>query len=262
MGKTLLAGPWVGEFGWELFSWQAHVRFMSKYYNKTVVVGRPGNQFLYSDFCNEYVEFDPKCVSSGVDNCTGGVPFDKSIIKDIKFEDWIPGKRQPGASFKPFFKVRPEFLAKQKFIKFESNTLDKTFDILIHARNKKDKRDWSLKNWSNLVESLKGFKIGSIGTSSGAFHIKGTEDVRNINLSDLVSIINRTNLVAGPSSGPLHLASLCGTNHLVWSDFTNKERYLNFWNPLKTKCTFFDEFGWNPDPRNIEIKIRNEFLFF
>ncbi len=35
--KLLLAGPWVGEFGWELFCWQGHLRRISKNYNKTIV---------------------------------------------------------------------------------------------------------------------------------------------------------------------------------------------------------------------------------
>lgn len=33
--KTLLASHWVGEFGWELFGWQGHLRRISKEYDKT-----------------------------------------------------------------------------------------------------------------------------------------------------------------------------------------------------------------------------------
>ena len=28
--KTLIAGPWVGEFGWELAAWQGYIRALSK----------------------------------------------------------------------------------------------------------------------------------------------------------------------------------------------------------------------------------------
>ena len=46
MNNILLAGPWVGEFGWELFCWQAHIRWLSKQFDKTIVISRKGHKFL------------------------------------------------------------------------------------------------------------------------------------------------------------------------------------------------------------------------
>ena len=59
MSSTLLAGPWVGEFGWELFCWQGIVRSISKDFDKTIVIGRPGHGTIYEDFCDDFIEFDP-----------------------------------------------------------------------------------------------------------------------------------------------------------------------------------------------------------
>jgi len=28
--SLLIAGPWLGEFGWELFAWQGYVRYVSE----------------------------------------------------------------------------------------------------------------------------------------------------------------------------------------------------------------------------------------
>ena len=58
--NVLLAGPWVGEFGWELMCWHGYVRSLSKYYDKTVCVSTKHSKFLYDDFCDKYVEFEPE----------------------------------------------------------------------------------------------------------------------------------------------------------------------------------------------------------
>jgi len=58
MGETLLAGPWVGEFGWELCCWQGYIRKLSKKYTKTIVICREGHDFLYKDFADEIYNLD------------------------------------------------------------------------------------------------------------------------------------------------------------------------------------------------------------
>ena len=52
---VLVAGPWIGEFGWELFCWQGYIREMSKYYDKVVCVSSRNSEFLYSDYCDTFV---------------------------------------------------------------------------------------------------------------------------------------------------------------------------------------------------------------
>jgi hypothetical protein len=57
----------------------------------------------------------------------------------------------------------------------------------------------------------------------------------------------------------MHLASLCGTTHLVWTDQnfwgscdgTNKQRYEKNWNPLQTKAVVIDAEGWNPSVKTV-----------
>jgi len=33
----LIAGPFLGEFGWELMQWQGYIRQLSKFYKNTIV---------------------------------------------------------------------------------------------------------------------------------------------------------------------------------------------------------------------------------
>ena len=45
----LIAGPFAGEFGFELMAWQAHVRKLRQNYKKTYVITFPGREYLYED---------------------------------------------------------------------------------------------------------------------------------------------------------------------------------------------------------------------
>ena len=53
--KHLLAGPWVGEFGWELFVWQAYIRSLSEIYDETYVICRKSSEPLYKDFTDKFI---------------------------------------------------------------------------------------------------------------------------------------------------------------------------------------------------------------
>lgn len=57
--KVLVAGPWVGEFGWELFTWQGYIRSLSEKFDKTIVLSRPSSKFLYTDFCDIFIDAHP-----------------------------------------------------------------------------------------------------------------------------------------------------------------------------------------------------------
>ena len=257
--QILLIGPWIGEFGWELFCWQGHIRRISKNYKKVVVISRPGHKFLYQDFCDEFIEFKTplnavvdswRC--SGIDNnkirnLTKNIRHDVKLSPvNIGFLIFGDGRMQLSENFK-----------NQEFIKYKSNSLEKHFDILIHPRNRKvgNLRNWNKDKWEILVNKLSNdYKIATIGTNE-SIHIEGTEDLRNISIEDTVSVMNRTKLVVGPSSGPMHLASLSGAPHLVWSEAYNKNRYLIAWNPFKTPVVFYDKENWNPSVNNIYSKI-------
>ena len=58
--KTLIAGPWVGEFGWELFAWQGYLRALSRKFDKTIIISRTASKALYDDFADEFISFDQR----------------------------------------------------------------------------------------------------------------------------------------------------------------------------------------------------------
>ena len=57
--RTLIAGPWVGEFGWELFAWQAYVRALSRHFEETIIICRANSTALYRDFATRTIVYNP-----------------------------------------------------------------------------------------------------------------------------------------------------------------------------------------------------------
>ena len=45
--KTLVFGPWVGEFGWELFECQSIIRKFSEKFDSVICSSLPANKILY-----------------------------------------------------------------------------------------------------------------------------------------------------------------------------------------------------------------------
>jgi len=262
---TLVAGPWVGEFGWELCCWQGYIRRLSKHYKKTIVLSRPGHEFLYQDFADEYIPFDSP--SSASDEASGDIDNVKLNIILTNISKNTNNKAVHLAAFNIGFAaslsttiVTNNRFNEQDFIKYKSDTMDKSFDIIIHPRNRivGAERNWSKENWLELVKMLLicDYTIGTIG-SAETFNIEGTEDLRNIAIEDSVSVINRTKLVLGPSSGPMHLASLCGTPRFLWDLPRNKYRHETQWNPFNTTTYFYSDDGWCPSIMCVYDMVRD-----
>ena len=259
-GKTLLAGPWVGEFGWELFCWQGHIRRLSRSYEKTYVISRPGNGFLYQDFADKLFEFDPLSWDTSMHRCHNIKADAMELVRSIRgFDDYFSGNFQmPFTLEKNVLNDLKGLFFKQEFYKYKPTKEVKKIDILIHPRNKSTGalRNWDEKKWISLVDQLKDeFTIGLIGNEQ-AFNLENTEDLRGIGLEELCNQICSSQIIIGPSSGPMHFASLCGKRHLVWSDNENEMRYKKFWNPFETEVIFIDEGGWDPDVDLIAEKTR------
>ena len=53
----MYAGPWTGEFGWEVMAWQGYVRAMASEYDQVVVCGPSGHQGMY-EFADRYISYD------------------------------------------------------------------------------------------------------------------------------------------------------------------------------------------------------------
>jgi len=251
--SNVIFAPFIGEFGWELIRWQAYCRKKILEYDNVICFCQKGHEYLYQDFAKEIISVK---VDGGIIDCWG-----RSGKYNIEYDFSIFNKNDVEI-IKPCAKICNGNI-KQKFIKFGNITkTNSSYDIIFHARADKrtiryGDRNWPIEKWNNLSDLLKKYKIASIGTKNDAHCVKGTEDLRNLPMKELCDTLTMAKLCVGPSSGPMHLASLCGCRHIVWTlagdkfaspngRESSKNRYLNTWNPLNTSCEIITENNWQP----------------
>lgn len=247
---TFLAGG-VLELGWELCTWIPAVRRRSRRYDRTVIVGKPGFQYLYEDFADEYVEHR---VSGDKDRwlCNGQLQ---------KMPDRFVRRFRPDKIWTPTRKIC--YNRQREYFKYGGGEAEK-YDIIIHARAMtkygQSNLNYSPKKYAKLVRHFSGKRIACIGSRKGAFAIDGAEDLRGVPMKQLSNVLGVGKVCVGTSSGPMHLASMCGCPHVVltgpeklkslhWR--TNKDRYVHLWNPFNAPCNVVQAVGWKPPLKKV-----------
>lgn len=247
MKRILVAGPDNGmEFGWFLMKWQAKIRHMALHFEETYAITTPDRMFAYNDFAKPYTEMTETLKQNmwRFDDCeityvhpTKGLCCDSIGEKFYKYGQYS--------------NVNP--------------------CIVVHMRNKGDGREWSAKTWEIFIDGL--HKITKLPIHSIGTQVHRELDYNKVDMplfyGSTTSILGNAKLCIGPSSGAMHLASLCGCPHIVISDSkkwnlgskkgTNRERYETEWNPFKTETIVIDQYGWQP-PVDIVLEEVKKFL--
>ena len=267
--KTLIAGPWVGEFGWELFAWHGYIRALSRKYDKTIIISRENSKALYDDFATEFIAYNP---SGGDPDAFFMHNVDvKKCFKEVLIKNKIPLNEDTTLLLSRRIGVPPhthyeqgvifgKYLIKPEYICFGEEG-QKQYDFVFHIRNRSLRKEdnWNLENWFKLKELLGDKKIACIGTKNNSGHVEGTEDLRDLDLKKVFDVLRNARCTFGSSSGPIHLASLCGCPHIVWGDRSlSQYRYEENWNPLRTRASFLSEFGWHPTAEYVYEKFAEQ----
>tara|TARA_R110000824_G_scaffold45728_2_gene132052 strand:+ start:226 stop:1050 length:825 start_codon:yes stop_codon:yes gene_type:complete len=263
--KTLIAGPWVGEFGWELFAWHAYIRALSREFDKTLIISRENSRALYDDFADDFIAYEP---SGGLADAFFMHNLDiKKTFKDIITEHQVPLNKETALiiprriGFPPHTHHTQHILFGNHLVQPEYVCLgeeaEREYDYVFHLRSRELRQEdnWSVENWQQLKDLLGDKKIACIGTLDESGHIDGTTDLRGTSLKNILTILHNAECAFGSSSGPMHLASLCGLSHVVWSLNANKVRYEENWNPLNTPVLFNSDYNWHPTPQYIFEKF-------
>lgn len=82
----IFAGPFIGEFGWELSYWHAWLRFLKniKYPNSKIIVSSyPGREQLY-DFADEFIPLSNEFINKRYSQRAYFLDFKKTDISDLK----------------------------------------------------------------------------------------------------------------------------------------------------------------------------------
>jgi len=235
-----LAGPFIGEFGWELFCWQGFLRKRRPDYDAMTVICRRGHQILYQDFADEIIEVD--IPGDNVNMWKGSINVEPiiSYYKQLgNFTNFISFD-----TYQTRWWIEPNHIALQKFISYgHRSTVG--FDILMHVRSAFHCRT-AFRNWKQ--ESAKayvdwaiaqGMSVACVGRSQTSLHIVGTTDMRDLPLDHLVDIMASSRVIIGSQSGPHHLACLCRLPVIAWQTKSEHvERLSIYWNPFKIRtCT-------------------------
>ena len=263
--KKLIAGPWNGEFGWELFAWHAYIRALSRKFDHITIISRDSSRALYDDFADEFVGYNPDgglsdsffMYNVDIRECFKDAVLKNEIKLDADTSIILPRRIGiPPHTHYTQCVIFGDYTVKPEYICFGENSI-KQYDYILHIRDRELRKEdnWSLENWYKLVDLLGDKKIACIGTKQESGFIEGTADLRGIELKKLFTILKNADCAFGSSSGPMHLASLCGLPHIIWSIPQNKIRYEENWNPLKTKVLFNSDFNWHPAPEYIYEKF-------
>lgn len=246
--SKLLAGPWVGEFGWELFCWQGYVRKQAKKFKHTTVICEPGHEALYEDFATEIIIHDPQCSEKNMWDCDKYEP----VTWGIEYDTYLDPRQ--GLVHYSTNGDLPKSFKNQEFVELGGRGVG--YRYVIHARSTKKLgtkyRNWT--RWERLVNLLDG-NVASIGSLTGSDHIKGTEDLRGLPLKDTIKTLSNSFMMLGPSSGPMHLATLCGLPQVVWGDKRNVRRYKQDWNPFNVPVNYITT--WNPTVDKVYESLSN-----
>jgi hypothetical protein len=231
------AGPWRGEFGWEIMTWVPYLRKLSHDYDEMNIITFPGMESLYSGF-----------------HCT--VKFHPHEYLE-RTDDWmnVPSTYYDSKSVADRIKPIKQYKVHGEYVRYGSPVV-KDVAVLFHARgiNERSFKNWPVEKWETVAKEFPG--ATSIG-SRNDLHVPGTRDCRGAELGDLMDCIASAAIVIGQSSGVMHLASMCGTPQLVWADnktYFNEpleKRYKETWNPFNTRVTWIDCDNWDPEPEQI-----------
>jgi hypothetical protein len=236
-------GPWAGEFGWELMTWQAWCRAQAHKYKKVYVCSYPDMEFLYRDFANFIPHNYPK----------RGLSWE-----NLSHIEKVTGYEIPGDVTKQILPYKRYRVPDQEFVQFGGPHYPaQTIKYFIHARGiKKGGKNWPLDRWQKLVSLFPPNSVASVG-SPVDHHIEGSVNLKGIPLEELCYYFAGAKMVIGQSSGVMHLATLCKAPIVVWGDartyFGEKldQRYRVTWNPFNSPVQFIYDDDWNPDPEVI-----------
>lgn len=254
--KKLYAGPWVGEFGWEVSSWNPSIRHIAKDYDHVTVETQPGSEYLY-EFADDIIvnphlpNFD--MYSGTVSKPAFKVPAGTDSVTPMGF--WKSHARTEFRAIKVAGKA--DGIHPKAWRKLGEERPKHVADVMCAFRGPKHfkgrsypEKEYPKDKCIGLVRRLldAGYSVACYGGTDNVY-IDGTIDIRGMELGELCGALFAAKVAVGPSSGTMHLASACGTPHVSWygRPVVSMERYLSYWNPFNTPVTFIDVPTPDPD---------------
>jgi ADP-heptose:LPS heptosyltransferase len=242
MLRILFAPIFPGELGWEIINYVPYINYLCslKQYHEVHIEVRPGREALYPMGTHFYSVALDTHKAMGNNGPSGSSKAYKKLKKQ-KYSIDLAKVPHGGCSY----------VKNRKFLKYEatSESLSKwdlpsnAVSLLVRGRKKGSHKNLSLDYWLRLCEFLvdqsytpiiSGLKETiDLGSPQGCINLQD-----QTTMADLIAILQKSRFAIGQSTGPAHLASLCGIPHAVWGAKRIKERYISSWNPYNTMVEY------------------------
>lgn len=237
--RNLVAGPFGGEFGWELMQWQSYVRARRPHYQEVHVLTYPGRDPLYEGCTLHYHDIALERAGFGYGRLhfTEARRLAQGLAEQIGLKDY--DILEPSVLCTRYHK---RVLGPPNFRVFQEPPLrPEPLDIAFHFRAvTKQGPDQENKNYlPELADQLyaecvkRGISACCIGHPQYSHCPAGCLDFRSLDLRQTLAAISTVRAVAGENSGPMHLANLCGKPTVVWAKDQWRIDYSLRWNPFR-----------------------------
>src|SRR5262249_12563050 len=203
--ENLLAGPFAGEFGWELMQWQGFVRRRRPHYKQVHVLTYPGRDYLYEGCTVHAHQIDLKGAGYGYGHLYPAVarPMAQRQDEEVGLRDYdIFGTHLLCTQYHRRF-------WRQDFRLFEQPSPPSgQYDVVFHFRSVQKIGPDQAKNYPvTLADELAtrcldhGLRIGCIGHPDYSYAPRNSVDHRRIDLQQTPAAISSAPMGAAGNSG-------------------------------------------------------------
>jgi hypothetical protein len=254
--RHLFAGPFAGEFGYELMQWQGFVRARRRFYDQVHVLTYPGRDYLYEGCQTHYHDVQLQSAGYGY-----GWLGRKEAARLARIK-----AAQLGLSDYDIFdpsllctQYHKRLFWRQEFRLFEEPVApERRCDVVFHFRAVRKEGPDHCKNYApELAARLvalcrdRELRIGCIGHPDYSLCPPGADDGRSIDLRQSIAAISAARLVAGENSGPMHLANLCGKPTVLWAQDQWRIDFSLRWNPFRVPIYTAASDSCQPAPERV-----------
>jgi hypothetical protein len=263
LAGTLIAGPYCGEFGWEVGCWNPRIRRIARNFARTIVLTRASSAPLY-EFASRVVpiEVEPDTSDFVHGELAAPAPEVEGDVRVLPTPELVRMELAQ-MRFSPSELERDVAKTWRLFGRWRRPT---PTDVCLALRPPKLHRGQLLEHKAypealgiELAQRILGLglRVACIGGPENRW-VPGTVDMRGAPLGDQLDALANALCTVGPSSGTLHLAQLCGCAVVTWYDAppvaveSSRARYTRAWNPWASPLRYLEP---RPAPEHVAAAV-------
>ena len=255
---VMFAGPWIGEFGWELARWQGGLRKLARESGLyAVVMGDAGHGLLY-EWANEYWETPAGFWADGMTRQCDHVRGDPEKIAPrlrrlaAAAAQQLEGLGDVGVCVTPRrFKIKEQEIARLAADGPWSAEMRRGrgyFCVVPRLRDWNRRKNWSPTKWQALVGALArpGLAAAVVGTPAELAVLSPADAMPERRaLAHGVNLLSYARFAVASESGGALLALLCGCPSVVMGHPRQERRITQTENFFRTPVRYLGRPGYN-----------------